>query len=90
MIEMKSNNYWSMFKDPVIVITVLLYGASSSPRLSLAFEGLIQTTYDTLLPVWLAADKSVGGFSMDKKDLAWVVSFVSPMQMAPRAGGGCA
>ena len=55
MIEMKSNNYWSMFKDPVIVITVLLYGASSSPRLSLAFEGLIQTTYDTLLPVWLAA-----------------------------------
>lgn len=51
-------------------------------RSSLALEGLTQTTYDTVLPVWLAADRSVGGFSMDKKDLAWVVSFVCPMQMA--------
>lgn len=32
--------------------------------------------------MWLASDRSVGGFSLDKKDLAWVVSFVSPMQMA--------
>ena len=35
-----------------------------------------------MLPVWLASDRAVGGFSLDKKDLAWVVSFVSPMQMA--------
>lgn len=50
--------------------------------LYLAVEGLIQTTYDTVLPVWLAAEKAVGGFSFDKKDLAWIVSFVCPMQMA--------
>ena len=50
--------------------------------LFIAVEGLIQTTYDTVLPVWLAAEKSVGGFSFDKKDLAWIVSFVCPMQMA--------
>ena len=50
--------------------------------LFVAVEGLIQTTYDTLLPVWLAAEKSAGGFSFDKKDLAWIVSFVCPMQMA--------
>lgn len=47
-----------------------------------AIEGLIQGTYDTLLPVWLAAARSVGGFDMDKKVLGWVVSFVCPMQMA--------
>lgn len=47
-----------------------------------AIEGVIQGTYDTVLPVWLASEESVGGFDLDKKDLGWVLSFVSPMQMA--------
>ena len=48
----------------------------------IAFEGVVQGTYDTVLPVWLASDDAVGGFALDKKDLGWVLSFVSPMQMA--------
>lgn len=47
-------------------------------------EGLCQTTYDTLLPIWLSSSLLVGGFGFDKKDLAWIVSFVCPMQMATR------
>ena len=47
-------------------------------------EGLCQTTYDTLLPIWLSSSVLVGGFGFDKKDLAWIVSFVCPMQMATR------
>ena len=71
-----------MLKDWIIVVCVCLYGNSHLVISCIAFEGVVQGTYDTVLPVWLASGDGVGGFALDKKDLGWVLSFVSPMQMA--------
>lgn len=71
-----------MLKDWIIVVCVCLYGNNHLFISYIAFEGVVQGTYDTVLPVWLASDDAVGGFALDKKDLGWVLSFVSPMQMA--------
>ena len=77
-----NTGYITMLKDWIIVICVCLYGNSHLVISCIAFEGVVQGTYDTVLPVWLASDDAVGGFALDKKDLGWVLSFVSPMQMA--------
>lgn len=70
-----------MMKDWIVLVCVSLYGMFFSLFIYIAVEGLIQATYDTVLPVWLASEDAVGGFELNKKDLGWVVSFVSPMQM---------
>lgn len=71
----------AMMKDWIVLVCVSIYGMILSHFLSIAIEGLIQATYDTVLPIWLASEDSVGGFELNKKDLGWVLSFVSPMQM---------
>ena len=78
----ENTGYFTMLRNWLVVVTVSLYGRFTECVSRIALEGVIQGTYDTVLPIWLASDESVGGFELNKKDLGWVLSFVSPMQMA--------
>ena len=73
-VTLQGNTYWYLLRNRSILITVILYG----------IEALCQVSYDSLISLWLSADRSDGGLNMTAVDIGWLLCFVCPMQAGNR------